>query len=69
MGRTVSTWRQYDSEAMAHDAAEAIGDMWGVEIGEIFSRAAEPGLGSHAFNIVTPSDRKFLVTFTEVESE
>ena len=54
----------YDSEAMSADIADAINDTMNAEIGETFS------LGDgHAFNVVTPSDRKFLVTVTEVENE
>jgi hypothetical protein len=68
MGRSVSTWKQYDSEAMALDIADAIGDTFGVEIGEIYARHAEPGQGSHAFSLVTPGERKFLITVTEVEA-
>ena len=59
----------YDSEAMAADIVDAIDSTIYAEVGETFHRAAEPGLGSHAFNIVTPRGRKFLVTVTQVENE
>jgi hypothetical protein len=59
----------YDSEALASDIANVAGDMWNVEVGEMFDRDRGSRLGadSHAFSVVTPSERKFLVTVTEVE--
>ena len=52
----------HDSEEMAADIAGAADNMWGAEAGEMFSR----GYDAHAFNVVTPAGREFLVTVQDV---
>ena len=50
----------YDSGCMARDVADAIDATMNAEIGETFERGYD-----HAFNVVTPHGRRFLITVTE----
>ncbi len=54
---------RYDSEAMAADIADAIGEAINAEISETYSRSY-----GHAFNLVTPRGLKFTVTVTQEEN-
>jgi Tfp pilus assembly ATPase PilU len=50
----------YDSECMARDVVDAIDATMNAEIGETFERGHD-----HAFNVVTPHGRRFLITVSE----